>query len=792
MLLANADLDFMPGLAVLLAVCAGLAYAAQKLGLVPIVGFLIAGTLCGPHALGVIHDEKLIDSLSEIGVILLLFAIGIEFSLEKLARIQRYIFLGGGLQTGLTIAVTAILLALAGVGWRDGVFTGCLVALSSTAVVMKILADRGETNSPAGQASLGILIFQDLAVVAMVLFVPMLGGKAGGLLDVVYALAKAVSLVGVVLIAARRVMPRLLELAARTCSPELFLFTVVAVCFGTAYLTSLAGVSLSLGAFLAGLVVSESRFAEHAFGEILPLRILFSAAFFVSVGMKLNLFALAGAPVLVGLAVLAVLLVKVLTTGLAVTALRLPWPAALTTGLLLAQVGEFAFVLETSGSANGLHPGGLARLVNADRPRLGNLGSTTFIAATVVLMILTPLMAQLAGWLDARLRGAASAAADAPAADADPHLAWRENHVIVAGYGDAARHLVRVLKDSGIPYVVTTLSPPGADEAEREGHPVLLGDSTRPLTLQRVGVAGAKMLVCADDDPATARRVAAVARTLNPTLRIVLRTRAVADVDPLLEAGADDVVPEELESLVQLFVLVLDGYLVGRDEIDRHVRALRADGYKAVRDEGHKAEPVVVCSALNQHCLDTRTIVLRAGTPAVGRTLGELELDARYGLKVLAVRRGDEVDPQPPADSRLEAGDRLSLEGRAAQFVAVAPLFRRPETDADGPPPAPHPQARPVPGPQELTEAEKASPRCEHTHLARRVTPATPGCAECLRTGQKWVHLRVCLTCGHVGCCDSSAGRHATAHFKTSGHPIMKTVEPGESWSWCFVDEKTL
>jgi CPA2 family monovalent cation:H+ antiporter-2 len=334
-----------------------IAYVSFRLRLVPIVGFLIAGVIIGPNALGLVRDQAIVDATAEIGVILLLFTIGIEFSLEKLARIQRLIFGGGTLQVGLSTLAVMGLLMLFGIDWRAGLFTGFLVALSSTAIVLKILGDDGETNSEPGQAGLGLLIFQDLAIVVMVMVVPMLGaGSSGGAIDIIWALTKALLIIAAVLLVARRIMPKVLEMVAKTCSPELFLLSVIAICFGTAYLTSLAGVSLSLGAFLAGLLVSESRFSQHALGETLPLQILFSATFFVSVGMLLDLnFLVMNLPLVLG-AIAVVLIIKILTTGISLSALGYKLPVAASVALMLAQIGEFSFVLERAGREVGLTP----------------------------------------------------------------------------------------------------------------------------------------------------------------------------------------------------------------------------------------------------------------------------------------------------------------------------------------------------------------------------------------------------------------------------------------------------
>ena len=661
---------FFAEVAVLLVASAFIAYLCHRLRIMPIVSFLITGALIGPHALGLVQDEALIEAAAEVGVILLLFTIGIEFSLEKLARIKRLIFIGGGLQVGLVVALVAVLLRFFGVPWPTGIFTGFLVALSSTAIVMQLLMNRGETNTEGGQASLGILIFQDLAVVAMVLLVPMLGGEGGSPWNLVLALGKAVGIVALVLVVARRVMPKVLEAVARTCSQEIFLLTIVSICFGTAWLTSLAGVSLSLGAFLAGLVISESRFSEMAFSEILPLQILFSATFFVSVGLLLDLGFLVANPLLILVIIGGVLLIKVLATGLSLKVLGYTAGTTAFTGLMLAQVGEFSFVLERAGREIALFPAGLE-----------DGGPQAFIAATVVLMMATPFLAGLGERLRQRMTasGAEEAAVPREAAEAPAAL---HDHVIIAGYGDAGRRLARVLAARHIPHVILTLSPDGALEAEAGDLRVLRGNYTRQHELTLAGVRQARMLIVADDDLETTRRVVNAAHALNPDLHVVARTRFESEVEELQEAGATEVVAEDQESVVRLLTDVLEAYAVDDAVIQEHQAALRS-------------------------------------------------LPRRY-----------------------ESGRRLST---------TAALIR-------------------------LSEEQQASSRCAHTARTRPVTPSAQGCEECRVLGDAWVHLRICMTCGHVGCCDASKNKHATKHHHNTGHPIIKSFEPGEAWAWCYED----
>jgi CPA2 family monovalent cation:H+ antiporter-2 len=665
---------FFSEVAVLLLATAVVTYVAARLGIMPIVAFLLTGALIGPHALGLVHNEALIEAAAEIGVILLLFTIGIEFSLAKLAQIQRIIIVGGGLQVGLVIAIVTGVLAALGVGWRAGVFTGCLVALSSTAIVMKLLMDRGEVSTDTGQASLGILIFQDLAVVAMVLVVPMLGGTISSGAEIAVALGKAAVIVAVVLVAARRIMPVVLEAVARTCSQEIFLLTIVAICFGTAYLTSLAGVSLSLGAFLAGLVVSESRYSQMAVGEILPLQILFSATFFVSVGLLFDAGFLMEQPLLVLGVVVAVFTVKLVTTGAGMLALGYGAGTAASAALLLGQVGEFSFVLERTGRQAGLFPAGLE-----------SGGPETFIAATVVLMIatpfLTPVRAALGGTARPRAPQPEPESLSHPAAE---HQAELRDHVIIAGLGEAASQLAPLLDEAEIPFVIVTLSPQAAQDAEDAERTVIRGNYGRRHELQRAGLQAARMLVVADDEPEMIVQVTETARALRSDLPILVRARAPADPFELREAGATEVVSDLNESVIRLLTRVMDEYGLTDAAVSTHLRALRAS-----------AAPVTARSSRN--------------------------------------------------------------------------------------------------GSIRLTDRQRTTEDCRHVDATTAVIPSAEGCQECLRMGKRgWVHLRVCMTCGFVGCCDSSPGTHARKHHEASGHPIIRSIEPGESWAWCYVDEQFL
>ena len=784
-LAAGAVPPFLVEVVAIVAAAALVAYVSQRVGLVPIVGFLLAGVLIGPSGLGLVTDPELIDAAAEVGVLLLLFTIGIEFSLDKLQKIQRLIFVGGGLQVGLTTLIVAGACLAFGIDWRAAVFTGFLVALSSTAIVTKLLGDRGETNSEVGQGAVGLLIFQDLAVILMVLLVPALGGGDVGGLEVATALGTAAAIIVFVLVVARRLLPPLLEHVARTCSPELFLLTVIAICFGTAYAVGLAGVSISLGAFLAGLVVSQSRFSEHALSEILPLQILFSATFFVSVGLLLDLGFLVDNLGLVLGALAVVAVVKLATTFVAIRAVGRAAPAAGATALWLAQVGEFSFVLERSGREVGLAPLGMA-----------DVGAPLFIAATVISMALTPVAAPYAGRLAAGLRRMSSGPAPEPteeeAVEAAGHFSDLENHTIVAGYGEAARKLVHVLEGSGVPFAVVTLSPDGAREAEEQGLRVLRGDYAKRHILEAVGLSRAKLLVVPDDNPAMAHRVVSVARALAPTARIVACAPTARDAEELAEAGADRAIAVDLEAVVGLFDDVLRHYRVEPAEILRHEESLRRGSYEAF-DTEMMDTPAVRCE-LDADCFSTRAVTIREGALAAGRSLEALGLDERL-IHVVEVSRDGEVTREPRGAFVLEAGDEVLLGGTPQSFIDAGDLFRI--TDGQTPalpeiPPMPTQRADWIDTSRPVHLDPDPDAGCSHLDHVHDVTPSAQGCEECLEAGDRWVHLRVCMECGHVGCCDSSPNKHATTHYHRTGHPVVRSIERGESWGWCYEDEVML
>jgi Kef-type K+ transport system membrane component KefB len=398
-------------MAVVLFAAAAISYVCTRIGLVPIVGFVLAGAAIGPYALGVVDDVELVEQTAEIGVIFLLFGIGLELSADRLRSLGSLLFGGGAIQVALTIALVAGGCVAFGVDTKTAIYTGCLVSLSSTAIVLKLLSDRRQTTSPPGEVAVSFLIFQDIAVVIMVLLVPMLGPDAtGGVGEILGALVRSLVVIAFVLVATRWFVPRALDKVAENSTEEVFLLSVAAFALTVAYAASLLGLTDSLGAFIAGLVISSSRHRARALRYITPFQMLFSAIFFASIGMLLDIGFVVDRWQLVLVLAAGTVIFKVVATSTAAKAFHRPGPVIVTSALLLAQVGEFSFVLEQNGRAAGLTPAGV-----------GEQGSQAFIATAVLLFILTPLLdvggRRAGAWLERRAvaRGESPAAAPIPA-----------------------------------------------------------------------------------------------------------------------------------------------------------------------------------------------------------------------------------------------------------------------------------------------------------------------------------------------------------------------------------------
>jgi monovalent cation:H+ antiporter-2, CPA2 family len=649
------DLEILFGLALVTVVL------FRKLLMPSIIGFLATGILAGPHVFGLISSTHDVEQMAELGVVLLLFTIGIEFSLTQLRRVRLLVFWGGGAQIVLTILAVSAAGALFNLPWNQAIFLGFLVALSSTAILMKLLMDSGEMDSPQGKTALGILIFQDLCVVPLMLLVPFLAGKGGGWSDILLLLARAGGVVVFAHYGARYAIPWILGQVVKTRSRELFILTIIVVGFGTAWLTSLAGLSLALGAFIAGLAISESEYSHQALGDIIPFRDAFMSLFFISVGMLLDLNVCFQRPLVIIALVAAIILVKSVIAAGSVLLLGIPARIAIVTGLALSQVGEFSFVLSLAGVKAGLLPNDLYQL---------------FLAASVATMALTPLCLRYGPSLaEALCRVLPRPLVRGRNALVQGEQKIRQaDHVIIIGYGLNGKNLAKVLKAHGIAYAVVEANPFTISAERKRGSYIVFGDATRAEVLEHVQIAKARILVIAISDAAASRQIAALARQINPALHIIVRTRYLAEMAPLYGLGANEVIPEEFETSVEIFSRVLKRFLIPHDRIEECIASVRKDSYDMFRSLSRRNSHATGITGFLAGA-EVGSFTVGKGSVLDGESLRGGTLRSRSGAMLLAIRRGEEVVANPDPVWELQENDVALLVGTPEQLAVAARLF---------------------------------------------------------------------------------------------------------------------
>ena len=649
------DLPLLGDLLLLLLASVPIAFLFHRLRLPTTVGFMITGIVIGPYGLGLIKDVHAIEVLAEIGVVLLLFTIGLEFSLRRIVEMKRMVLAGGGAQVAVTTLLVTGIAYLWGRPFNQAIFFGFLFALSSTAIVLKSYIDRAEVDAPHGRAGVGILLFQDLSIVLMMLLVPVLGGRNGASpLRVVLTLGAALAAVALIILAARKVVPFLLYHIVRLRSPDLFIIFVVLMSLGTAWLTSQFGLSLALGAFIAGMVLSESEYSHQVVADILPFRDVFNSIFFVSIGMLLSLSALWADLLLVLTWVGALTLGKAAVVLVIVRLLGYSLRVSTMAAVGLAQVGEFSFILARAGLPQGL-------LTEADYQR--------FLAASILSMIATPFLIKAAPRI-----GYAVQSAFAPGSVLEPSVTGfnleepdLRGHVVIVGYGLNGRNLARVLRTVNVLYLVLELNAEAVRGASEQGERIIYGDATRKEVLHHVGLEHARVLVLAISDPIATRHTVSLARQMNPDIHVIVRSRYMAELPDLLQLGADEVIPEEFETSIEIFSRVLREYGIARTEIQRQVEAVRSEGYQMLRAP---SLPHVQMSEIAEALAgaSTETLVIGANSGAVGKTIGDLMLRSNTGVTIIAVVRDGHTDINPASELRLQAEDVMVLLGSPEQI----------------------------------------------------------------------------------------------------------------------------
>ena len=627
----------------------------RSLHLPPQLGYLLVGVAVGPFALAWIPDTQEGRHLGEFGVVFLMFSIGLEFSLSKLFQLRRAVFGLGFAQVLLTVAAVLAVAAIAGFSWQAGLALGGAIAMSSTAIVTRVLAERMQLETPHGRDTVGVLLFQDLAVVPLLILIPAIANESGDLATRLgVALAKAAAVLAVVLFLGQKLMRGWFHIVARRRSHELFILNVLLITLGLAWLTERAGLSLALGAFLAGMLIAETEYRHQVDEDIRPFREVLLGLFFVTIGMRLDL-ATVGANLPVALALTAFLVVFKFTliVGLARAFGSTPG-AALRVGLALAQAGEFGLVLMVQAQSLALLAPDFSQLA---------------VAAMLLSMLAAPLLIQASDRLALRWTSAEWLLRSLALHRVAAQSLSTERHVIVCGYGRTGQRLAHLLEEERIDVVALDIDSERVRGAAAAGESVVYGDASRHETLVAAGIARASALVITFADTALALRILHHARSLNPALPVIVRTLDDADMDRLIAAGASEVVPETFESSLMLasHAMVLLGIPLRR--VVRRIRDVREGRYSLMRGffHGGTDEAEDFDEAQEPRL---QSVTLAPGAAATGRSLAEISLEDT-GVAVTALRRHDARMISPGPQTALQEGDVIVLRGTAEQLAAA-------------------------------------------------------------------------------------------------------------------------
>ncbi len=645
------------GVLILLA-CSVLAVLAfRRLHLPSILGYLLVGVVVGPHALGLLDDSELIHLLAEIGVVFLLFTIGLEFSISQFWSMRRVVVGLGGAQVVLSSVIGALIAWLSGLGWAGAVVAGGALALSSTAIVVKQLDEQLELHSRHGRLALGVLLFQDLAVVPFLVAIPILAsGQLDGMwLQFGIALLKGMVALGIMLAAGRWIMRPLFHGVAAARSTELFTLSVLLVTLTAAWVTNLLGLSLALGAFLAGMMLSETEYRHQIETEIRAFRDVLMGVFFVSIGLQLDVSALMSLWPWVLLMLSGLIIGKGLLIMLLTRLAGYEPGVALRTGMALAQGGEFGFAL-------------LALALN--RGLLSAENSQAILATVILSMALAPMLLRYNGRV-AKALFARSYIKSRITQTRQLGWAAREvsDHVILCGFGRVGQNLARFLRGEGIEYVALDLDPYIIRDAWEAGEHVFYGDSTHGEILRAAGLSRARLLVVTFNEAHTAERIILQARKRRAEIPILVRTLEERDLDRLEQAGATAVVPEILESSLLIARVMLERLDVTPEEIDELIERERADRYRSLRGR-FRGEAELLAEALH-------SVTIHDDSAAVGKTLRDFDFNAR-GVHVEALRRAGIRGEEPDAELQLTSGDVLVLRGAADALARMEDELKRP------------------------------------------------------------------------------------------------------------------
>ena len=648
------EITLLKELVIVFALAIAVLTTCHRLYVPPIVGFLLTGILAGPHGLALVGSVHEIELLAEIGIALLLFVIGTEFSLSRLLQLRRLVLIGGAVQLLLTSLASFAAAKFFGVSTNAAVLLGFLISFSSTALVLKVLQERAEIDSPFGRTAFAVLIFQDLAIIPVMILIPLLGGQieadAWGLF---LLFLKGTLIVGLGGICAMFLVPKIFMLVAKTRDQELFLLTVVVVCFAVAFGAQAAGLSLAIGALLAGLIISESDYSHQALSKVLPFQQVFTSLFFISVGMLLDVEYVLEHPWGIAVGAAVIIIGKSLLAVPSALALGFSLRSGLRAGLALGQIGEFSFVAASAGLA--------AKVITSEHYNM-------LLAVSVISMAFTPLMiakSQSLASLICRWRflvGLQKRFSDINEHEHLLELEQMQNHVLILGMGVNGQLAARAAQRAGIPFAAIDLNPERIKTYREKGLPVIYGDACQEAVMHEAGIERARIAIVGVSDFMAARKIVELYRRVNPNLYVIVRTHFNNEIDQLYKLGAHEVISEEYESAVEVASRLMTQLLQPRNEIEQFLKEVRGEGYQMIRTPNIQAASLL---DLELHGPDIDLFSLRLGSQStlIGKTLEQAELRQRFGVNLLLIKRGEEVTPSPASSTIFYAGDILVFLG---------------------------------------------------------------------------------------------------------------------------------
>lgn len=619
----------------------------RVLRLPPMLAYFLVGLALGPHTFGLLPDSEANREFAEFGIVFLMFSIGLEFSLPQLYAMRKKVLGLGGGQVALTLVIAMVTAKLCGLSWPTAFVIGAALVMSSTAIVSKILAERIDLNSRHGRLSIGVLLFQDIAVVPILVLIPALGAVQTDLTNVLgIALLKAIAMLLLLFTIGKWLINPWFNWVASQRSRELFVMNVLMVTLLLAFATKMAGLSYALGAFIAGMLISETKFRYQVESDISPFRDILLGLFFISVGMLLNLEAIYHNFSLILLILLGFILLKALVVAAVVRYFKYETGVAIRTAIILAQAGEFSFVILALGAEHHLLTGQALQVV---------------LAASLLSMVIAPFLINNNGKIARRMVGSYNRNSDKVVEQIAESSQYLENHVVICGYGRSGQYLGRFLREEKIPYIALDIDPARVLEAAAAGENVMFGDAARRVVLSAAGCARAKALIISYADNRAAMKILHIVQESYPHLPVIVRTVDDSNMEQLREAGAAEVVPEILEGSLMLasHALMLLGVPLNR--VVKRIRLFREERYKLFKGYFHGMSDVESDDLANQQ-VRLHSVIITGGAFAVGRSLNDMQLNV-FDVEVKSIRRPNSNGAVLDQKSLLAEGDVIVLLG---------------------------------------------------------------------------------------------------------------------------------